>query len=54
MSSKSTIKGFHTLALDNVKVTVHYGPVVGCKYIAWKEAVADPVGVFRNPALPDY
>lgn len=54
MSSKSTIKAFHTLALDNVKVTVYYGPLVGCKYIARKEAVVDPVGVFRNPALPDY
>lgn len=54
MNSKSTIKAFHTLALDNVKVTVNYVPLVQCKYIAGWKAIIDHIGVFRNPTFPDY
>lgn len=54
MSSKSTIKAFHTLALDNIKVTVNYVLLVWCKCTAGGEAVIDQVGVFKNPTFLDY
>lgn len=54
MSSKSTIKAFHTLALDNLKVIVNYVPFIPCKYVAGWEAIIDPVEVFRKLALPNY